>query len=356
MGATPAFDSDTVSAGTGPLVIVSERLGVLGKEEVRIENEGASARSAPLWSLDDIGNHARDAMILLVGSVEPIDRAALELLSRCVAVVRRGVGHDNVDVDAASEMGIVVANVPDASVEEVSDHALALLLALERHVVRLDHAVRDGVWQRDPQGIAKTRGGIRRLSELTLGIVGFGRIGQALARKAINIYGSIVVADPLVNEQAVANAGGTLMPTDELLASADHVSLHAPLNADTRHLIGTDALSVVRPNAIVVNTSRGALVDESALLRAIAEGRIGAAGLDVTEHEPLQADDPLLACEKVVLTAHSAASSTTAAGELHRRSIDAVVDILAGRRPSSTVNPAVFASEKLRARRLRLSK
>lgn len=345
-----------MSSGRGrqrPIVLVSQRLGPLGDEERRIAATGADLRSVPLWNHEEIRANGAEAQVVLLGAVEPFDEAALTSLDRLEVVVRRGVGHDNVDVDSATGLGILVANVPDASVEEVSDHALALLLAIERRIVALDRAVHEGVWQKDPRGIAAVRSGIRRLSELTLGVVGFGRIGRALARKAAPAYARVIVADPVLTAAAAAGAGVTLASLDELLATADHISLHAPLMPETRHLLDDAALARTRPGAVVVNTSRGGLVDEAAVVRALGSGRLAWAGLDVTEHEPLPADDPLLRADRLVLTAHSAASSETAAGELGRRSVDAVVDILEGRLPASIVNPEVLSSPRLRATGLR---
>lgn len=332
-----------------PIVIISERLGPIGQEERRIEDGPAIVRSAALWTHEEITMNAADADVILLGAVEPFDAAALAALPRCKAVVRRGVGHDNVDVDAATRLGIVVANVPDASVEEVSDHALALLVAIERRLIPLDRAVHDGQWLKDPRQIASVRTGIRRFAGLTLGIVGFGRIGRALARKALPLYREILVADPVVDLAVAEQAGTTLVSLDELFDRSDHISLHAPLVPGSKHLVDDAALARLRPGAILVNTSRGGLVDEPALVRAIAEGRLAAAGLDVSEHEPLAQDDPLLEAPGVVLTAHSAASSETAQAELGRRSVDAVIDIVAGRRPASVVNPEVLAAANLRA-------
>jgi len=335
--------------GTRPRAIVSERLGPIGDEERRIATAGAELTAAPLWNLDEITANAAGAHLLLVGAVEPFDATALAALPDLRLLVRRGVGVDNVDVDAASRLGIVVANVPDASVEEVSDHALALLLAIERRIVPLDGAVHDGVWQRDPRGIASVRTGIRRLSELSLGIAGFGRIGRALARKARPLYGRMLVADPVVDPAVVEADGATLVPLEQLLAETDHLSLHAPLLPSTHHLIDAAAIDRLRPGVVIVNTSRGGLVDESAIVAGLASGRVAWAGLDVTEHEPLPAGDPLLDAERLVLTAHSAASSETAGRELGRRSVDAMVDVLEGRLPASVVDPDVLAAPNLRA-------
>lgn len=335
-----------------PVVILSERLGGVGAEELRVEAAEGDLQPAPLWTHDEIRNNAAHAQIVLIGAVEPFDGRALESLARLQVVVRRGVGHDNVDVKAATRLGILVANVPDASVEEVSDHALALLLAVERRIVPLDRALHDGIWQRDPSGIAAVRAGMRRLSELTLGVVGFGRIGRALAAKAAAIYARTIVADPMLDGAAAEASGVTLLPLDELLAQADHISLHAPLLDSTRHLINAETLSRVRDGAVVVNTSRGGLVSEPALIAAVRDGRVRAA-LDVSEREPIPAGDPLLDADGIVLTGHSAASSETAGRELGRRSVDAVIDVLEGRLPASVVNPEVLAARSCRVRHLR---
>jgi len=339
---------DEQFASGPPVVVLSARLGPVGDEERRIDGAGGVVRSEALWSLEDIRERGADAVVFILGAVEPFDAAAFEALPRCIAVVRRGVGYDNVDVEAATRAGIVVANVPDASVEEVSDHALALLLAIERRVVGLDHAVHDGVWQRDPAGIAAVRSSIRRISELTLGIIGFGRIGRALARKARPLYQRVVVADPVAPAEAARELGAELLPVEDVLTLADHLSLHAPLDPATRHMIDEAALNRLRPGAVLVNTSRGGLIDEGALVRALQEGAL-LAGLDVTEHEPFPAGDPLLDAPGLVLTAHSAMMSLTASAELAQRSVDAAIAILEGRRPASIVNPEVLSAANLRA-------
>ncbi len=329
-------------------MILSERLGPVTDIERELESLGAVLRGVPVWTLDDVTANAADAQFVILGAVEPFGADAFDVMPSLLAVVRRGVGVDNVDVAAATERGVIVANVPDASVEEVSDHALAMLLALERNVTELDRTVRDGRWKHDPSEVEPVRAPIRRLNTLTLGIVGLGRIGQALARKAGSLYGAILAADPLIDETTAARCGAVLVPLDQLLATVDHVSLHAPLTVGTRRLISASTLRLMRSDAILVNTSRGGLVDEGALAQALADGRIGAAGLDVTEDEPMIADHPLLASGRVLVTAHSAASSRTTKVELARRSVDAVRDLLTGSLPASIVNPEVLESPHLR--------
>ena len=338
-----------------PVVVVSLRLGAPGEQERRLAEAGAEVRSLPLFTPEEIRGSGAGVDVIILGAVEPFDAAALESLPDVRAIVRRGIGTDNVDLDAATRLGILVANVPDASVEDVSDHALALLLALERRIVPLDTLVHAGAWQRDMTAILAARSGIRRLTELTLGVVGFGRIGRALARKAAGIYGRIVAADPMVAPDAAAAAGVELVPLDRLLVEADHISLHTPLLPETRHLINDRVLAGLRRGAIVVNTSRGGVLDQDAVVRALTaeDRRLAAIGLDVTEPEPLPADHPLLTTERVVVTAHSAVASTTAARELARRSVDAALALLDGRLPDSIVNPEVLASPSLRATGLR---
>jgi D-3-phosphoglycerate dehydrogenase len=341
-----------------PVVVVSQRLGALKEEHRRLEAAGADLRSLPLWTPDEIRANGADADVIILGAVEPFDAEALAALPATIAVVRHGVGVDNVDVEAATRLGILVANVPDASVEEVSDHAFALLLALERRIVPVDAAVHAGVWQKDPSGIAAVRAGIRRLDELTLGIVGFGRIGQALARKARPVYRRLLTADPVTPVDVAAQHGAELVPLEELLREADHISLHAPLLPSTRHLIDDAALASLRPGAVLVNTSRGGLVDQDAVVRALsgdAAGRIGGIALDVTDPEPLSEGHPLLGAPGLVLTAHSAATSTTAGQELARRSVDAALAVIEGRRPDSLVNPPVLEAPNLRATELRVT-
>jgi D-3-phosphoglycerate dehydrogenase / 2-oxoglutarate reductase len=341
--------------GDRPVVVVSQRLGALGEQERRLEAAGADLRSAALFTPDEIRANGAGVDVIVLGAVEPFGAAALELLPDVRAIVRRGIGVDNVDVEAATKLGMVVANVPDASVEEVSDHALALLLALERRIVSLDAAVHAGGWQRDMAGIIATRSGIRRLGELTLGVVGFGRIGRALARKSAAVYGRTIAADPLVPAEVAAQAGVELVPLEQLLTEADHISLHPPLTPETRHLISDQVLAGLRPGAIIVNTSRGGVVDQDAVVRALAspDRRLGGIGLDVTDPEPLPADHSLLRAPDVIVTAHSAVASTTAARELARRSVDAAIALLEGRLPDSIVNPDVLEAPNLRATELR---
>lgn len=324
------------------VVIFSERLLPLTGEERRIEAEpNVELRVAALWSEDDIRRDASDGSVLIVGSVEPLTGAVLRDLSQCRLIVRRGVGYDKVDVTSATELGIPVAITPGASVEEVSDHALALLLALERRAVALDHAVRSGAWQRDPTTIASVRAPIRRLNGLTLGIVGLGQIGRALARKAGPLFGHLIGFDPYLSPEEARGCGVELTSFEELLKVADLISVHAPLTPETRHMFDARAFAAMKRTTGIVNTARGSLIDQTALIDALREGNVAGAALDVVEQEPIPDGHPLLGAPNLILTGHSAASSTSSSGELRRLTVDAAIAGLRGELPAAVVDRSV---------------
>jgi D-3-phosphoglycerate dehydrogenase len=256
-------------------------------------------------------------------------------LPRCKVIARYGVGVDTVDLAAATERGIVVANVPDYGTEEVSNHAIAMALALHRRLRPLDRAVRGGRWD--------FRAGvpIPRLAGLTLGIVGFGRIGSAVARKLMPFGLRCLATDPYVRTFPGGVRG---VPLDDLLAAADIVSLHCPLTPETRRMIDASRLARMKPAAVLVNTARGGIVDTDALVQALLGGRIAGAGIDVLEDEPLPAGHPLAALETVILTPHAAFYSDGSIVELKTKAARAVLDALDGRRPASVVNPEVYAT------------
>ena len=253
-------------------------------------------------------------------------------LSGCRIIARYGIGLDTIDMDAANAMGIVVTNVPDYCIDEVSDHALSLALSLARGVVLLDRRVRSGSWTpTDARPLHRLRGRI-------FGLVGFGRIARALAVKASAVGFEIVATDPYVPDDAVREAGAEPVGLDELLARADVVSLHVPLSDESHHLIDAGALTAMKDGAILVNTSRGPLVDTDALRDALEAGRLGGAALDVLEHEPPSLDDPLLRRDDVVITPHAGFYSEESLRELQRKAVEQVVAALRGERPRYAVN------------------
>lgn len=258
-------------------------------------------------------------------------------LDRCRVIARYGIGLDTVDVDEATSRGILVTNVPDYCIDEVSDHALALILSLARGVTLLDRKVRSGSWTpTDARPLHRLRG-------RTLGLVGFGRIARALVAKMAPLGYRIVTTDPFVPDEAVREAGAEPMTLEELLAAADVVSVHAPLTADSHHLIGAAELALLRSGAILVNTSRGPLVDLDALRVALEEDRLGGVGLDVLEVEPPSPDDPLLHRDDVIVTPHAAFYSEESLRELQRKAVEQVIEALAGRIPPYAVNADAVA-------------
>lgn len=259
-------------------------------------------------------------------------------LDRCRIIARYGIGLDTLDMEAANECKILVTNVPDYCIDEVSDHALALALALARGVARLDRNVRAGTWS--PTEARP----LHRLRGRTFGLVGFGRIARALAVKAAAMGYLVITADPYVPDDAVRAAGVEPVSFDDLLARADVVSLHVPLMESTHHLIGEAALARMKTGAIIVNTSRGPLVDTVALRKALEAGRIGGAALDVLEVEPPALDDLLLQRPDVVVTPHASFYSEESLRELQRKAAEQVVEALAGRVPPYAVNAAQVGS------------
>ena len=284
-----------------------------------------------------------DALLVEYAKITPPVVAALE---RCQVIVRYGVGYDNLDVPAATAAGIWVCNVPDYSLDEVSDHALTLLLALARKLVPLNSAVHAGRW--DVSAVKP----VYRLQEQTLGIVGYGRIGSNLGRKAAAIGLRVLACDPYLEPGLIRERGAEPVDLETLLRQADFVSLHAPLSPETRHLIDGEALSLMKPSAHVINTARGPLVDNLALAEALRSGRLAGAALDVTEPEPIPADHPLIGLESCLLTPHAAYYSEQSFVDLKTFAAREVVRVLEAGEPKNPLNPEV--REAAAARRARL--
>jgi D-3-phosphoglycerate dehydrogenase len=255
------------------------------------------------------------------------DAALLGQLSRCRLLVSGSVGLDRVDVAAATAHGIMVCNMPDLCTDEVADHAMALLLACVRKVVRLHRRLTDGTWDRvllEP---------MPRLRGKRLGLIGFGRIGQATAERARG-FGLIVQAhDPVVAPAVAAAAGVSLLPLDDLLSTSDFVSIHVPLMATTTGLIGAAELARLQPHAMLINTSRGRIIDEPALIAALRASQLAGAGLDVFAEEPTPADNPLLTMEQVVVTPHTSGFSDEVVDLIPRLAVAEVLAVLGGGEP-----------------------
>jgi D-3-phosphoglycerate dehydrogenase len=287
-----------------------------------------------------------DELVALAGDVDAIltcfakvPAEVLDAAPRCRTVARYGVGLDNIDVGRATELGMVVSNVVDYCTDEVADHTLMMILALARRLLPLNRDVAAGGWG------AGVPGRSRRLRGRTLGLVGLGAIGRAVAVRAAAIGMRVV---------ALRRSGGetpgieVVDRLEDLLAAADVVSLHLPLTVGTVGLIDAAALRAMRPDAWLINTARGGLVHTDALLDALERGELAGAALDVTDPEPLPAAHPLRSRPDVVLTPHSAFASDGSLAELARRAAENVVEVLAGRVPTSIVNPEVLTRPTLR--------
>jgi D-3-phosphoglycerate dehydrogenase len=274
-----------------------------------------------------------DAILTCFKRVSPeVVRAGVKL----EVIGRYGIGVDNIAVDEATRLGIPVTNVPEYCVDEVAEHVLALLLALERGVCAYDAAVREGDW-------ALARGlPMRRIAGRTLGIVGFGRIGQTLARKARGLDLRVVVHSPSLTAGQADELGVEALTLERLAEVSDYVSLHAPLTPATAGLVGREFLRRMKPSAYLVNAARGAIVDQEALVEALREGWIAGAGLDVFVPEHLPRDHPLLSFPNVITTPHVAFFSEESVLELEVKAAENVAAILTGRRPAHVVNPEVL--------------
>jgi D-3-phosphoglycerate dehydrogenase len=238
-----------------------------------------------------------------------------------------------VDIDVAAEHGIPVVNIPDYCVQEVSNQAFVHLLALAKKFTLLHNNLRAGRWD---HSLLKP---MPSVYDQTLGLVGFGRIGRAVAKKGQAFGMNFVVADPFVDAATVEQAGGRLVDLDELLAEADFVSIHVPLMAETRHLLGETQFRKMKPSAFIINTSRGPVIDEAALVKALREGWIAGAGLDVFEKEPPAPDNPLLSMDNVTVTPHAADYSDKSRAYLRWRVGKAAAELLRGIWPENVVNP-----------------
>src|SRR5438094_5130320 len=280
---------------------------------------------------------ARDADALVV-AFSPITRAVLSALEGLKTVVRTGVGYDVIDVAAATELGVVVVNIPDLWVREVANHALALLLAWNRKIVTLDRQVRSGVWTSGVPGAFTGS-----LHGETVGIVGLGNIGGAFARRVAALETVVIACDPYVEDARFAALGVERMSLEALAERADYVSVHTLLNAETHHLIGEKFFRRMKPTAILINTARGPVVDEQALAHALREKRLAGAALDVWEQEPVAADNPLLKMDNVIATPHAAYFSSAAVAQIPGRCGEEVARVITGQRPLNVVNPEVYA-------------
>jgi len=286
---------------------------------------------------------ARDARVIVLRAA-PITDALYAGAPRLVGIVRNGVGLDTVDIPAATKHGVCVAHVPDFCRDEVADNAWALILAVTRKILLADRHVRSGQWT---PSVAMP---IRSLRGQTFGIVGLGWIGSQAAVRGRAFGLRIVAADPYVDAAAMAAKRVEKVSLDDLLARADIISLHTPLTDETRGMIGALAFARMKPGAILINTSRGGVVDQGALIDALRSGRLGGAGLDVQHPEPPVKDSPLFQMDNVVLTPHSSSATIEATAQLAAKVSRQVIQLLRGEWPTYLANPEVQEGARARLR------
>lgn len=271
----------------------------------------------------------------------PINRETMASATSVKAISRYGIGLDMIDMQSASELGIPVAYVPDYCVDEVSNHAISLMFSAERRLLIFDSKVRKGDWSME--GIVP----VHRFNEKTIGLLGFGRLSRAVANKMKAFGARIMSFDPLVKEEDMKALGVQKADTiDDLFINSDIISVHVPLTKQTNGLIGKEALAKMKKGSVVVNTSRGGIVDQKALLESIRAGHTASAGLDVFEDEPIDPSDPILEEHRIILTPHVSYYSEEALRQVQSDTAQAIVDILGGSRPRNLANSDIWEKRR----------
>jgi D-3-phosphoglycerate dehydrogenase len=307
--------------------LVAEREGLA-------EFAGDLVSHGPLNTPEKLIEACRDADACLVPG-QFFTEEVLSKLERCRVLVRYGVGYDTIDVDAASKHNILVVNIPDFCMPEVANHALALLLDCAKKISRHDRWMRTGGWQSGRSPFLSPMGPIHGE---TVGLVGFGQIARTFHRRVAALDMKVLAYDPFVSQELAASLNVELVSLDELMQRSDYISIHVPLMAATKGLINAEKLALMKPSAYLINTSRGPVVDETALIAALQNGQIAGAGLDVFEREPLPSDSPLLRMENVTVTPHSASYADETFRIMFRRVGEEAALTLRGQMPNTPVN------------------
>jgi len=317
---------------SGPIVAVAGvRYPDLKIEEKILAPLGCQLVPGPADNDASTIDLCRDAEAVLIGSIPTFTPAVVKELDACKILSRAGIGVDNIDLDAAKKKGVIVTNVPDYCIDEVSDHAMALILSFARKLSEGAANVAGGGW-----GIVPLRP-ILPLNESRLGIVGIGRIGSAIGKRASAFGMKILAHDPFAPDAAFKRLKAEKVTLAKLLKDSDYITLHAPLIPKTHGMIGEAQLKRMKKEAVLINVARGELIDENALRKAIRTGEIRGAGLDVLCEEPPSKTHPLLGLPGCVITPHSAWYSTAAQDELRRKSAEEVLRVLSGKKPKNRV-------------------
>ena len=321
-----------MSSGEFKIVITDSYHPTLDAELEELQDINANLILEQCETEDEIITATRDADAVMVQHAK-INRRVIENLEKCRIIARYGVGFDNVDTVAATECGIMVSNVPDYCIDEVSSHAIALLMQCSRKIVQLSNSIKAGQWS---YLVAEP---VYKLMGQNLGIVGLGRIGSAAARKGLGLGLRVQAYDPYVYE---TDLDVKFVDFDQLLRTSDFISLHVPLTDETYHIFGETEFRNMKRSAFLVNTARGPVVDRVALYDALRTGEIAGVGMDVMEPEPIHQDDPLLKLDNFIITPHIAWYSEESQELLQRETARAVAAVLKGGQPRSLVNPEVM--------------
>lgn len=301
-------------------------------EEEELQAVNAQVVRGQCKTPEDVLDLARDADAIIV-EYAPITEEVIAGMVRCRVISRYGIGVDNIAVEAATDAGIVVTNVPDYCLDEVADHTMALLLALNRKIVQLASSTKQGKWD-----VWSEAAPVYGLRDSSLGLVGFGQTARGVAIRARGFGMQILAYDPWVDEETFRVYNASSASLDELLSLSDFVSLHVPLTDETFRLIGERELKLMRPSAYLVNTARGKVVDEEALFRALGDEWISGAAIDVLAQEPPSSDYELLSLDNIIVTPHAAFYSENSIQRLRRHAAREVVRVLQGLEPTTPVN------------------
>ncbi|MDA1278915.1 MAG: C-terminal binding protein [Chloroflexi bacterium] len=307
-----------------------------------IREAGIDVKYVACNTENEVITAAKDADVLLVGTVPHTTRKVLEALPKLKMVGRSGVGVDSIDLAAATELGICATNTPGINTSEVADHAMAMLLSITRKVSEQNAALKAGAWSDRPDEINRLRSQLRRIAGNTVGIFGFGNIGKAFATRVRGFGPAKIIAyDPYVPQTTADLFGVQLVEFNTLLAESDYLTVHSPATAETNHIFNFEAFRKMKPSAVFINCARGPIVDEAGLQQALQTGEIMAAGIDVTEIEPLDAESPLLKLDNLTITPHVAGTSEVSGVEGARRWGENAVNILTGKPLHGLGNPEV---------------
>lgn len=305
---------------------------------------GATLVNGMWMKEEEIVAQCRDADALIgVVSIQPFNRSLMSALPKCRVIAGIGIGYDKTDLEAATDLGIAVTNVPDYCLDEVSGLAVGMMLALGHRMLQVDRAVREKrvVFTVNKKALDEIAKPMFRMRDQTVGVVGFGKIGTVMALKAKGLGMRVLAYDPYVLRPVMESRGVTPVDFETLLKESDFISIHTPLTSETLNMFGYEQFKKMKRTAYFINTARGGCMDQPGLIRALQEGLIAGAGIDVTTDEPIAEDNPLLNMINVILTGHSAWYSLTSETDLYRRPMTQVVQALQGELPVYTVNTDV---------------